>query len=66
MRGVETIDRIWNTTSSADDAMAATHDVYAMLQSLIDIKRLTPGDDLTKADASRLIEELQAETGRGR
>ncbi len=28
--------------------------------------REAPGDDLTKADASRLIEELQEQTGRGR
>src|SRR3954463_16057954 len=27
--------------------------------------RPAPGDDLSKADASRLIDELQAETGRG-
>ncbi|MEV6847040.1 cytochrome P450 [Actinoplanes sp. NPDC051411] len=49
MRGPfkETIDRIWNTTSSAEDAMAATGDVYAMLTSLITLKRETPGDDLT-------------------
>jgi len=28
--------------------------------------RPAPGDELTKADASRLIDELQEETGRGR
>jgi Protein of unknown function (DUF3072) len=28
--------------------------------------RPAPGDDLTKADASRLIDELQEQTGRGR
>jgi hypothetical protein len=28
--------------------------------------RPAPGDDLTKADASRMIDELQEETGRGR
>jgi hypothetical protein len=27
--------------------------------------RPAPGDDLSKADASRLIDELQEETGRG-
>jgi cytochrome P450 len=49
MRGPfkETIDRIWNTTSSAEDAMAATGDVYSMLSSLITLKREEPGDDLT-------------------
>jgi 2-hydroxy-5-methyl-1-naphthoate 7-hydroxylase len=48
MRGPfkETIDRIWNTTSSAEDAMAATRDVYAMLTELIAVKRTDPGDDL--------------------
>ncbi|MFI6074324.1 cytochrome P450 [Actinoplanes sp. NPDC051343] len=43
----ETIDRIWNTTSSASDALAATQDVYAMLTALIALKRDAPGDDLT-------------------
>jgi hypothetical protein len=28
--------------------------------------REAPGDDLSKADASRLIDELQEQTGRGR
>lgn len=48
MRGPfkETIDRIWNTTSSPADAMAATQDVYAMLTDLIALKREAPGDDL--------------------
>jgi 2-hydroxy-5-methyl-1-naphthoate 7-hydroxylase len=43
----ETIDRIWNTTSSAGDALAATRDVYAMLTELIAIKRESPDEDLT-------------------
>jgi cytochrome P450 len=45
----ETIDRIWNTTLTSQEAMAATTDVYEMLAELIAIKRAQPADDMTSA-----------------
>jgi 2-hydroxy-5-methyl-1-naphthoate 7-hydroxylase len=49
LRFKETIDRIWNTTSTAEEAMAATTDVYDMLTDLIGRKRADPADDMTTA-----------------
>lgn len=51
MRGrfKQTIDRIWNTTATAGEAMAATADVYEMLGDLIERKRADPADDMTTA-----------------
>ena len=49
LRFKETIDRIWNTTLSPEDAMAATADVYDMLSDLIERKRANPADDMTTA-----------------
>jgi len=43
----DAIDRIWNTTSSAEQAMAATADVYAAIDELVRHKRATPADDMT-------------------
>ncbi|MGH2926763.1 MAG: cytochrome P450, partial [Solirubrobacteraceae bacterium] len=43
------IDRIWDTTSTPEEAMAATADVYDMLADLIGRKRASPGDDMTTA-----------------
>jgi len=45
----ETIDRIWNTTSTPEEAMAATADVYDMLGDLIERKHADPADDMTTA-----------------
>jgi cytochrome P450 len=45
----ETIDRIWNTTLTPEEAMAATTDVYEMLTELIAVKRARPADDMTSA-----------------
>jgi cytochrome P450 len=45
----ETIDRIWNTTLTPEEAMAATTDVYEMLTELIAVKRAQPADDMTSA-----------------
>jgi cytochrome P450 len=45
----ETIDRIWNTTLTPEEAMAATTDVYEMLTELIAAKRAQPADDMTSA-----------------
>jgi 2-hydroxy-5-methyl-1-naphthoate 7-hydroxylase len=45
----ETIDRIWNTTLSPDEAMASTADVYEMLTELVGLKRAQPADDMTTA-----------------
>lgn len=45
----ETIDRIWNTILTSQEAMAATTDVYEMLAELIAIKRAEPADDMTSA-----------------
>ncbi|KIF72934.1 cytochrome P450 [Streptomyces sp. 150FB] len=42
-----TIDRIWDTTSTPEEATASTADVYAMLEEHIRAKRAVPGDDLT-------------------
>lgn len=47
LRFKETIDRIWNTTSTPEEAMAATADVYDMLTDLIGRKRANPADDMT-------------------
>jgi cytochrome P450 len=49
LRFKETIDRIWNTTSTPEEAMAATADVYDMLGDLIGRKRAEPADDMTTA-----------------
>jgi cytochrome P450 len=49
LRFKETIDRIWNTTSTPEEAMAATADVYDMLSDLIGRKRAYPADDMTTA-----------------
>jgi cytochrome P450 len=51
MRGrfKDAIDRIWNTTLSPEEAMAATSDVYAMITDLIALKRDQPADDVTTA-----------------
>ncbi|MET9272149.1 cytochrome P450 [Kribbella sp. NPDC003557] len=66
-----TIDSIWNTTSSSDDAVASTQRVYTMLHELVALKRSTPGDDLTSAliaarddegDGSALDEEELIDT----
>lgn len=57
----DAIDRIWNTTSSADQAIAATMDVYAAIDELIRIKRAAPGDDMT----SVLIAARDDEEGGG-
>jgi cytochrome P450 len=59
LRFKETIDRIWNTTLSPEDAMAATTDVYDMLSDLIERKRASPADDMTTA----LIEARDDENG---
>jgi cytochrome P450 len=42
-----TIDRIWDTTSTPEEAVASTADVYAMLEEHVEAKRAAPGDDLT-------------------
>ncbi|MFJ5212817.1 cytochrome P450 family protein [Streptomyces nigra] len=42
-----TIDKIWDTTSSPEEAVRATEDVYEMLNDLVAHKRTEPGDDLT-------------------
>lgn len=66
-----TIDRMWNTTSSPEEAVSATQDVYRMLHDLVAEKRATPGDDLTTAlittrddegDGSALSEEELTDT----
>jgi 2-hydroxy-5-methyl-1-naphthoate 7-hydroxylase len=59
LRFKETIDRIWNTTSTPQEAMAATADVYDMLTELIARKRANPADDMTTA----LIAARDDETG---
>ena len=43
----EIIDRIWNTTATLEEAIAATGDVYAVLDELVRIKRDRPADDMT-------------------
>ncbi|MFJ9761937.1 cytochrome P450 [Streptomyces sp. NPDC101149] len=43
------IDRIWNTTSSTEEAVRATQDVYALLHKLVAYKHESPDDDLTTA-----------------
>jgi cytochrome P450 len=43
----DTIDRIWDTTSTPDEAMASAAAVYAMLEEHVRTKRADPGDDLT-------------------
>jgi cytochrome P450 len=73
MRGEfrETIDRIWDTTLSVDDAMKATAAAYEMLNSFIALKRAEPGDDLTteliaarddEGDGSKLTESELVDT----
>ncbi|MGH3168131.1 MAG: cytochrome P450 family protein [Trebonia sp.] len=59
LRFKQTIDRIWDTTSTAEEAMAATTDVYEMLTDLIGRKRANPADDMTTA----LIEARDVENG---
>ncbi|WP_438306243.1 cytochrome P450 family protein [Streptomyces sp. HUAS TT11] len=43
------IDRIWNTTSSSEEAVRTTQDVYALLHKLVAYKHESPDDDLTTA-----------------
>ncbi|MEV6412355.1 cytochrome P450 [Kribbella sp. NPDC051718] len=66
-----TIDSIWNTTSSPEDAVRSTHDVYRMLHELVSLKRAQPADDLTsvliaarddEGDGSALTEEELIDT----
>lgn len=66
-----TIDSIWNTTSSSDDAVESTQRVYSMLHELVAAKRSEPGDDLTsvliasrddEGDGSALDEEELIDT----
>lgn len=66
-----TIDSIWNTTSSSEDAVESTQRVYAMLHELVATKRSDPADDLTSAliaarddegDGSALDEEELIDT----
>ncbi|MGW0086798.1 cytochrome P450 family protein [Streptomyces sp. NPDC003393] len=66
-----TIDKIWDTTSSPEEAVRATQDVYQMLNDLVAHKRTAPGDDLTTAlinsrddegDGSSLDEEELVDT----
>jgi cytochrome P450 len=45
----ETIDRIWATTNTADEAVQATQDAYAMLHEFVALKRAEPANDLTSA-----------------
>ncbi|TCC26828.1 cytochrome P450 family protein [Kribbella speibonae] len=45
----ESIDRIWDTTNTADQAVQATQDAYAMLHEFVALKRAEPADDLTSA-----------------
>lgn len=45
----EAIDRIWDTTNTADQAVQATQDAYAMLHEFVALKRSEPADDLTSA-----------------
>jgi 2-hydroxy-5-methyl-1-naphthoate 7-hydroxylase len=49
LRFKEAIDRIWNTTSTPEEAMAATANVYEMLTDLIERKRASAADDMTTA-----------------
>ncbi|HEX6454483.1 MAG TPA: cytochrome P450 [Trebonia sp.] len=49
IRFKEVIDRIWNTTLTPEEAMAATADVYEMLTELIALKRARPAEDMTSA-----------------
>lgn len=42
-----TLDRIWDTTATPEEAVAATTDVYRVLDALVRLKREAPGDDLT-------------------
>ncbi|HXT90906.1 MAG TPA: cytochrome P450, partial [Trebonia sp.] len=59
LRFKETIDRIWDTTSTPEEAMTATADVYDMLADLIGRKRANPADDMTTA----LIAARDSESG---
>jgi 2-hydroxy-5-methyl-1-naphthoate 7-hydroxylase len=43
----DAIDRIWNTTSTPEQAVAATVDVYAAIDELVQLKRAAPADDMT-------------------
>jgi cytochrome P450 len=65
----ETIDRIWDTTNTADEAVQATKDTYEMLHTFVALKRAEPGDDLTTElitarddDGSRLTERELIDT----
>lgn len=53
------IDRTWDTTSTPEEATAATADVYGMLADLIGRKRASPADDMTTA----LIAARDSENG---
>lgn len=43
----DAIDRIWNTTSTPEEAVAATLEVYAAIDELVRIKRAAPAGDMT-------------------
>ncbi|MEV6283846.1 cytochrome P450 [Kribbella sp. NPDC051770] len=45
----ESIDRIWDTTNTAEEAVRATQDAYTMLHEFVALKRAEPADDLTSA-----------------
>jgi len=53
----DAIDRIWNTTSSLEQAIAATRDVYDAIDELIAVKRAEPGGDMTSILISARDEE---------
>jgi cytochrome P450 len=42
-----TIDRIWDTTATPEEATASAADVYRMLEELVRLKRADPAEDLT-------------------
>lgn len=67
----EAIDRIWDTTLNADEAVKATQDAYQGLHSFVALKRAEPGDDLTtdlitarddEGDGSKLTESELVDT----
>lgn len=45
----DTIDRIWDTTATPEEAIAGAGEVYRMLEEHVRLKRAEPGDDLTSA-----------------
>jgi cytochrome P450 len=67
----EAVDRIWDTTLTADEAVQATQDGYTVLHHFVALKRTEPGDDLTtelisarddEGDGSRLTESELVDT----